>query len=77
MAKTEKINNILKHKRIIFFSLVLFGLVLLIVLIYVLTYVNNKPKPFSTDEKVKITNKSDCFDFNIEAVKIALKGDKP
>ena len=45
----------------------------MIMLIYILTYANNKPKPFAKDSKVKITNKCDYFDFTVEATTIQLK----
>ena len=67
MAKAEKINNFLKHKRIIFCSLIFIGLIVMIFLIYILTYANNKPKPFKDDENVKITNKCDYFTFKCVA----------
>ena len=73
MSKKETVNNFLKHKRLIIISLLAIGLIVMIMLIYILTYANNKPKPFANDSKVKITNKCDYFDFTVEAVTIQLK----
>lgn len=73
MSKKETINNVMKHKRIIIFSLLIIGLFVLIMLIYILTYANNKPKAFTSDTKVKITNKCDYFDFTVVADEISLK----
>ena len=79
MSKKESINKLLKHKRIIIVSLLAIGLIIMIMLIYILTYANNKPKPFSSDKNVKITNKCDYFDFTVFAEELDLKGidDKP
>lgn len=72
-AKTEKKNFtefLRKYKLFIFAGLVLVGLIIMIMLIYVLTYANNKPKAFKSDSKVKITNKSDYFTLTLYASKI-------
>ena len=74
MSKKESINNFLKHKRLIIVSLLAIGFIVLILLIYVLTYANNKPKPFASDSNVKITNKCDYFTFSVVAEEIDLKG---
>ena len=74
MSKKENINNILKHKRIIIVSLLAIGLIILIMLIYILTYANNKPKPFSNDKNVKITNKCEYFNFTVFAEELDFKG---
>ena len=74
MSKKETINNVLKHKRIIIISLVLIGLIIMIMLVYILTYANNKPKYFTSDSNVKITNKCEYFDFTCVAEEIDLKG---
>ncbi len=73
MSKKETINNVMKHKRIIIFSLIIIGLIILIMLVYILTYANNKPKAFTSDKNVKITNKCDYFDFTAVADEISLK----
>lgn len=73
MSKKDTVNNIMKHKRLIIISLLAAGIILMILLVYILTYVNNKPKPFASDSNVKITNKCDYFDFTVEAVTIQLK----
>ncbi len=70
---SEKMNNIMKHKRILFFGFILVGFIVLIFLIYILTYANNKPKPFKEDKGVKITNKCKHFKFNLVADTIQLK----
>ena len=72
MANNKKINGFLKHKRIIIFSLVAIGLLLMIFLTYILTYANNKPKPFSDDDNVKVVKKCEYFDFNCVADEISL-----
>lgn len=77
MANEKKVSSLLKHKRIIIVSLVLIGLFLMILLTYVLTYVNNKPKPFKDDGKVKISNKCDYFTLDVVAEKISFDGTKP
>lgn len=74
MANKEKINNFLKHKRLIIISLVAIGFIVLVFLVYLLTYVNNKPKPFASDSNVKITNKCEYFDFTVVADEIDLDG---
>ena len=74
MSKKESINKVLKHKRIIIVSLLAIGLIVMIMLIYILTYANNKPKPFSDDKNVKITNKCEYFDFTVFAEELDLKG---
>lgn len=74
MSKKESINKLLKHKRIIIVSLLAIGLIVMIMLIYILTYANNKPKPFSNDKNVKITNKCEYFDFTVFAEELDLKG---
>lgn len=75
--KTEKLNFtefLRKYKLFIFAGLILVGLIIMIFLIYILTYVNNKPKAFRNDKNVKITNKSDYFTFNCYASKIKWDG---
>ena len=74
MSKKESINKLLKHKRIIIISLLAIGLIIMIMLIYILTYANNKPKPFSSDKNVKITNKCEYFDFTVLAEELDFKG---
>ena len=75
MSKKETFNSIIKHKRTIIFSLIALGLIILIMLIYVLTYANNKPKAFKSDSNVKIKNKCEYFDLQIVAEEISLKSD--
>ncbi len=70
---SEKMNNIMKHKRILFLGFILVGFIVLIFLVYILTYANNKPKPFKEDKGVKITNKCKYFKFNVVADTIQLK----
>lgn len=77
MANKAKANNILKHKRIIICSLLALGLIVLVALIYILTYANNKPKPFKDDSNVKISKNCKYFDFSLEAKKISFKGSNP
>lgn len=69
----NKINRILKHKRIIIIGLLALGLIILIMLTYILTYASNKPKPFSKDTNVKFTNKCEYFDLDLEAETVCLK----
>ena len=73
MSGKNTINGIMKHKRIIVIGLLALGLIALIMLTYILTYVNNKPKPFKDDKNVKITNKCDYFTLNVVAESIKLK----
>ena len=72
MSGKNKINGFMKHKRLIIIGLLAIGFILLIFLTYLLTYVNNKPKPFKDDKNVKITNKCNYFTFSIEADTINL-----
>ena len=74
MSKKESINNFLKHKRLIIISLVAIGLIVMIMLVYILTYTTNKPKAFTKDTNVKIKNKCDYFDFSVVADEVDLKG---
>lgn len=72
MSGKNKINGFMKHKRIIIIGLLAVGFIFLILLVYILTYVNNKPKPFSGDANVKITNKCDDFTLSVVAESIKL-----
>lgn len=77
MASEKKVSSLLKHKRIIIASLLLIGLIVMIFLTYLLTYINNKPKPFKDDKNVKIVSKNNYFTLDVVAEKISFKGDKP
>ena len=48
----------------------------MVMLVYILTYANNKPKPFSSDTNVKIVKQCDYFDFTAVADEIDLKTNK-
>jgi len=73
MSGKNKINGFMKHKRLIIIGLIAVGFILLIFLTYILTYANNKPKPFKEDKHVKFTNKCNYFTFTVEADSIKLQ----
>ena len=72
MSGKNTLNGIMKHKRIIVIGLLALGLIVLIMLTYILTYANNKPKPFKDDTNVKITNKCEYFTLTVVADSIKL-----
>ena len=67
----KRINNFLKHKRLIVIGLVIIGLFIMVILTYVLTYATNRPKAFKDDKRDKDVKK--CFDFNLYASEVSLK----
>lgn len=69
---TSKINNLVKHKRIIIIGLVFIGFIVMIFSMYILTYVNNKPVIFGSKDN-KISKKCEYFDFNILTSSITYK----
>ena len=73
MGSDNKINKFLKHKRLIILGLIFIGFIVMVFLVYLLTYTNNKPKAFVDDKNVKITNKCDYFDFNIKTEHVKWK----
>lgn len=70
----SKINDFMKHKRLIIIGLILIGFLILIITFYMLTFINNKPVLFG-DKKNKVSKSSKYFDFTVIASEIKLKND--
>ena len=75
MTSENKINNFLKHKRLIIIGLILIGLMVMIFLTYILTYTSNKPKAFKNDTldaDTIVVKKVDCFKFSCRAKSMSI-----
>lgn len=69
-----KMKNVLKHKRVIIFSLLAMGFIILIICIYALTYIDNKPVVFDNkDAKIISPEKIKLFDMEVTATGITYK----
>lgn len=67
-------NTLVKYRILVIFSSLLIGFIILVVLIFVLTYVNNKPVVFKNeDAKVLKPKNLELFDVNVNVIELKPK----